>query len=139
MEAALVALMLADAGLAAQVGDRINWEIFPQGIGSPCVRLTRIGGATGYHMRGSDGLDGAQVQVDIRAAAPIENDAAGFKPAKGAADAAKALLSGYRGTVADVCFGGIFVTAERHYTEKTDGNLFHVVSLDLDIWSRRPA
>jgi hypothetical protein len=136
MEAALVSLMLADAGVTAKLGDRLHWNIFPQGVGSPTARLARIGGAVGYTMRGSDGLDDAQVQIDIRARAPDGNDAAGFKLAYDAARAVKALLSGYRGPHAGVRFGGIFLTAERSYADKADTELFHVISLDFDVWSR---
>ncbi|MDF2994676.1 MAG: hypothetical protein K0R27_313 [Xanthobacteraceae bacterium] len=136
MEEALVSLMLADAGIGARLGDRLHWNIYPQGIGSPAARLSRIGGAVGYHMAGSDGLDGAQVQIDVRARAPNGNDAAGYKLASDAAKAVIARLSGYRGEHGGVRFGGIFLTAERSYADKPESQLFHVVSLDFDIWSR---
>jgi hypothetical protein len=136
MEAALIALMLADAPIAAQLGARINWNIFPQGIASPSARLARVGGAVGYHMRGSDGLDNAGVQIDVRGRAPDGNDAAGFKISTDAARAIKALLSGFRGEHGGVTFGGIFLTAERSYAEKPETQVFHVISLDFDVWSR---
>lgn len=136
MKAALISLMLTDATVAAQLGVRINWGVFPQGISSPAARLSRIGGAVGYHMAGADGLDGAQVQIDVRGKSPDGNDAAGFKIADEAAETVKALLSGYRGVHAGLRFGGVFLTAERTYAEKADTEVFHVVSLDFDIWSR---
>ncbi|MFD1491030.1 hypothetical protein, partial [Ancylobacter vacuolatus] len=99
MEEALVSLMLADAPLAALVGTRINWNVFPQGIASPAIRLARVGGAVGMHMRGMDGLDGALVQIDVRArAAKDKPDTSAGRPALLAGRAVSALLAGYRGT-----------------------------------------
>lgn len=136
MEEALVSLMLADAPLAALVGTRINWNVFPQGIASPAIRLARVGGAVGMHMRGADGLDGALVQIDVRVRAPDGNDAAGALAAKAAGRAVSALLTGYRGTHAGIDFAGVFPSAERMSAEKIESEVFHLVSLDFDIWSR---
>lgn len=136
MEEALVSLLLTDAPLAALVGDRINWNVFPQGIASPAIRLARIGGTVGLHMQGVDGLDGALVQIDVRARAPEGNDAAGMAPAMAAARAVTACLAGYRGTHGGVAFQGIFPTAQRVSADKIESELFHLVSLDFDIWSR---
>lgn len=136
MKEALLSLMLADARLAALVGARINWDVFPQGIASPAIRLARLGGAVGMHMRGVDGLDGALVQVDVRARAPEGNDAGGAAEAEAVARAVTALLAGYRGTHAGTHFAGVFPIADRSGAEKIESEVFHLVSLDFDIWSR---
>lgn len=135
MEAALVSLMLADPGIAALVGTRINWGVYPQGIASPAIRLSRIGGAVGHHMQGTDGLDGAQVQIDVRATAARDEDAAGFGLAYAAAQAVEALLNGFKGEHAGTLFQGCFLTAKRATAEKSDSALHHTMQLDFDIWS----
>lgn len=136
MEAALVSLLLADAPLAALVGNRINWNVFPQGIASPAIRLSRVGGAVGMHMQGVDGLDGALVQIDVRALSPVGSDAGGALPAAQAGRAVSALLAGYRGSHAGIVFAGVFPSAVRMSAEKIESEVFHLVSLDFDVWSR---
>ena len=47
MEEALVAYLLANAGLTAIVGNRINWTTRPQGAAVPAVVLTKVSGVRG--------------------------------------------------------------------------------------------
>jgi len=67
METDFRALLINDPAIAALVSTRIYPSTYAQGATSPAVRYMRIGGAPGMHLRGSDGLDQALMQVDARA------------------------------------------------------------------------
>lgn len=136
MEPAFTSLLLGYAPLSAFIGERINWNLFPQGIASPAIRLSLISRVTRYHMQGADALDEARLQVDVRVLSPPDNDAGGYATAHGAASAVKACLSGYRGTVGDRYFGGIFLLSERQTAEQAENELFHRFSMDFQVWSR---
>jgi len=136
MEPAFISLLLEFPPLAALVGDRIHWNLFPQAVASPAIRLSLISSVPRYHMQGPDALDQARVQVDGRAASPQGNDASGYKVAHDAAAQVKALLSGYRGTSGNRYFGGIFLLSERQTAEEAGSEIFHRVSMDFQVWSR---
>ncbi|MGB1389498.1 MAG: DUF3168 domain-containing protein [Paracoccaceae bacterium] len=67
MEELIRALLLADGGVAALAGDRVNFGSHPQGEGWPGVVLNTISDAEGYTLRGPDGLSRARVQADCYA------------------------------------------------------------------------
>lgn len=136
MEADLLALIITDPALTLQVGDRINWNIFPQGVGSPAIRLVLVSGTPGYVMHGGDGLIESRVQADVRALSPKKNDTAGYKVGLFAKRRLASLLSGYRGAIGATWFNAIYLLDERQYAERMDGELFHVFSLDFRIFSR---
>lgn len=103
MEAALTALLLTDGQVAAAVGTRVHWHVLPaQASGRPYVNLTIVDGPDPYDYDGVSDLRQWEVQVDCW------GDTAG--QAFAAAEACRARLSGYRGTVAGVKFRAIFVT-----------------------------
>lgn len=125
MEAALMTLLLADAGVTAQLGARINWLRRPQAEdGFPAAVLQRVAGARDYHMGAASGLVSSSVQVDVWGET--------YAAAKLASAAIVAAVSGYRaGTIQ-----GIFVEAERDLADETaDANIrLFRITLDLQIW-----
>lgn len=64
MEEDLVARLLANAPLAALVGNRITWLDRPQGSGLPAITLQVITPGRSYHFKGPAGYTGARVQAD---------------------------------------------------------------------------
>lgn len=132
MEEALVAYLLANAGLTALVGDRINWSTRPQGSIVPALALTKVGGVRGYTMRGPDGLIEARVQVDCWGRT--------FGEAKRASRAVIAAMHGIKGVHGGVRFQSAFVDGERDGFDSGSNvqtgsaeRLFRT-SLDFIIW-----
>ncbi|MBW8814035.1 MAG: DUF3168 domain-containing protein [Caulobacterales bacterium] len=64
MEDALLAALLADAGIAAIVGDRIAWGLLPQADELPALVLHRITGGFDYVQDGRVDTITPLVQVD---------------------------------------------------------------------------
>lgn len=89
MEEALRALLMADVGVTALAGSRINWGAHPQGQPLPGVVLTLVDDGEGHIYTGPDGLSQGRVQMDCYALT--------YKDAKGLARAVRAALDGYRG------------------------------------------
>lgn len=108
---------------------------YSQGAVGTLVRFTKITGAGGLTMRGSDGLAASLMQIDVRAATygevlAVRNVLIGRNSSGG-------LLHPYRGTVGDTVFQLIRLNSDRGVDlEKTDAQDFHTTSLDFDIWSR---
>jgi hypothetical protein len=75
MESALIAALLANAGLAAKVGDRIKWDVLTQGSAFPAIRLHLISAADDYTMDGRVGFIGHLVQMDVFAGASADRKA----------------------------------------------------------------
>lgn len=63
METLLVAAMLADAGLAGLVGERINWVARPRGDGLPAITLQVISALREYSFANVDPVVRYRVQV----------------------------------------------------------------------------
>lgn len=102
MKAALVTLLLADAGVAAAVGDRVHWDERVQGGALPAVVLHAAGGGgDDYHLRGRIDRRETRVQVDCLGQTYLAADEL--------AGAVRDCLSGYRGSVGGVRFTGIFL------------------------------
>ena len=127
MESDLRAVLTADATLTALVGTRVYWNAYPQTAADPAVRLSKISGAPGYHMGGSDGLDASIVQIDVRAVSVTSMWAV--------RNAIVDRLSGFRGTQGSTVFQGIFLRFERQTAEKPGEQLYHIAQLDFDVWS----
>lgn len=64
MQEALIAALLADAGIAAVVGKRVFWAVLPQGRKLPCLILQTVTGRREYTMRGRARLTYNLVQID---------------------------------------------------------------------------
>ncbi|MGE4339151.1 MAG: DUF3168 domain-containing protein [Pigmentiphaga sp.] len=105
MQAALISLLLGDAGVIAIVGSRVHAVALPQGTGWPALVLQVIGGAPAYHMQGADRLVTSRVQIDCYGMAVGQ--------AAALAAAVKALLGGFRATHGGVRFQGVFLESER--------------------------
>lgn len=130
MEEDLVAALLAAAGVAALVGDRIDWNILPQGGGLPAIALHRITGGFSYTMKGRSSTSSPLVQIDCWGGT--------FKQAKSTARAVQAVLEGLH--KAHPRFQGVFVEDARDTFEAGDGpqpdgaTNFHRSSLDVRVW-----
>lgn len=127
MQGELLRLLTGHAPVADLVGARVYWNAIPQDAVDPCIRLARVAGASGHHTLGSDHLDDATVQVDIRAV--TERSMWDIR------DAVKARLDGYRGQRGQVLFRGVFLRDQRETTEKPGPVLYHRCSLDFEVWS----
>ncbi len=128
MEEALVAVLLADAALAAIVGPRITWQVRPQGDALPAIVLQRVSGARDYAMEGPTGLVQSRVQMDCWSVT--------YASALAVARALRNLLSGLRTEAGGTELQGCFIDLERHSFEK-DGEAaqaFHRVMIDFQIW-----
>lgn len=127
MEEAFRALLTGYAPLTDLVAQRIVWNHLPQDTTRPAVVMFKISGAPGHTMQGSDGLEGARVQIDVQALAlnGVANSAWAIKRA------IIAKLDGYR----DATFGGIFLESERQSSGKPGTVLYHLVSMDFAVWA----
>lgn len=65
MEEALVSYLLAQAGLTAVTGTRINWDERPQLEALPSITLTVASRPIDYHHGGRSDLQRVRVQADI--------------------------------------------------------------------------
>jgi hypothetical protein len=131
MESDLRALLTGYAPLTALVSTRIAWNAIGQGWADPNVVLYKITSAPGYHMQGSDGLESSIVQINVRALT--------FASMIAVKSAIVARLSGYRGSMGDTEFQGIFKTGERQAFEKVDTTSYHTAQLDFEVHSRAAA
>ncbi|WDI31594.1 DUF3168 domain-containing protein [Hyphococcus flavus] len=93
IEEALIALLLADAGVSALAGDRVSPTIARQGEAAPYVVATVISFTDQHHAAGP-GLNVFRWQVDSYAPT--------WLAAKQLSRAIHGLLDGYRGTTAGV-------------------------------------
>lgn len=125
MERALRALLFDDAALLGLV-DRasIVWNHLPEATPRPAIVLYRISGAPGLHMRGTDNLLNATVQIDIQAHA--------VEVMWAIRDAVTALLHAH----SDETLRVIAATSERQTSELLAGVLVHRCSMDFDVWAR---
>ena len=89
MEEDFRALLLADSGVTALAGSRVNWGAHPQGQPLPGVVLTVVSDFEGLVMSGPNKLFEGRVQVDCYGHT--------YADAKGVARAVRDLLHGYRG------------------------------------------
>lgn len=106
----LLALMRADAGIAAAVGTRVYWGVRPQGAELPAIVMHLIRAPKGYSLGGRSGVPEDRIQIDCLASGT-------FKRAKAVGDAVSELLDGYSGTVGDTQFQGIFQDSARDLSD----------------------
>lgn len=105
MEEALVALLLADAGVAALAGDRIHWTVARPAITPPYAILSAISRVPDVGYAGPTGLWTSRVQVDCYALT--------YVAALNLARAIIARLSGFSGSHLGITFCGVFLDASR--------------------------
>jgi hypothetical protein len=129
MEAALIALLLADPGVTAALSTRINWGRKPQDVTvKPYAVLQKISGLPDYTMRAPSGLISSRIQIDFYGDT--------YTSTRKAANAVTALLSGYSGTVSGKLFQGVFQDSDRDLPAADAGDtttLFRT-SIDFIIW-----
>lgn len=123
MESALVAKLLASAGVTALVSTRINWGLSPQGSASPRVVLTRISGEPDYHHGGGSGLVVSRVQADCYGAS--------YGSSKAVARAIEVAVCGVSFTQGAVRFDVILLDAERDGTSQEGPETLFRTSIDL--------
>ncbi|WP_407496845.1 DUF3168 domain-containing protein [Pseudooceanicola sp. MF1-13] len=120
MHEAVTALMLNHAPLVALVGDRVHWQVLPDGGAVfPYVILQDVGGGQGYYSKGPDGLHRTRLQVDSYADNPL-----GVLTLQRLIES---LLLGYRGTIAETEIQGVFPDGVRDLSPpkgKDDQRLF---------------
>jgi hypothetical protein len=123
MEEALIAKLLATAGITAAVGQRVTWKRRGQGKPLPAIVLHRIDGGRDYHHGGPSGLIESRVQVDCWGDT--------YLSAKNAARAVEAALSGARFDQDGIRFDAILIVDERDDTSDENGKPLYRTSLDL--------
>lgn len=127
IEEALYAHLAASAGVAALVSARIYPQTIPQDIALPAIAYQRISGVREYSHGGPSQLAHPRFQFTCQAAT--------YAAAKSLANAVRAALSGYRGTMGGaggVVVGGCFMVNEVDGFELPGET--NVVRLDIVIW-----
>jgi hypothetical protein len=109
MEEAIIARLLADAGVAAIVTTRVFSGSRPQNAALPAAVLNRISGGPLYADDGEVGLEQGRIQVDCWAET--------YSGAKLLARAVTACLSAFDGTVGVTTFEFIELENERDLRE----------------------
>jgi hypothetical protein len=122
MEAALIAKLLATAGVTALVSTRINWSRRPQGAALPAIVLHRVSGTPDVHHAGASGLVVSRVQVDCWAAS--------YGSAKAVARAVETAITAQTFTQGATRFDVILIDSERDDSTDETTPLFRT-SLDL--------
>ncbi|MGZ2455461.1 DUF3168 domain-containing protein [Rhizobium anhuiense] len=128
MEAAIIALLLADARVKAIAGDRVHFVRAPQGLPRPYGLLTVVSGTEDYTMQGASGLGSARMQIDGYGET--------YKSARDLVEAMLAVLSGFRGERSGVNFKGIFIDSRRDLPASDSGDVTPLFrrSADIIIW-----
>jgi hypothetical protein len=126
MEAALLAKLLATAGVTALVGQRINWSRRVQAEPLPAIVLHVIDRIPDVHHGGRSGILESRVQCDCWASS--------FGSAKAVARAVETAITAQTFTQGAVRFDVILIADERDSTFDETTPLFRT-SLDLMIWS----
>lgn len=127
MEQALIAILDADASLVVLAGDQIYWGLAPQDVDGSFITLNVVSGVRDYALSGATGYAESRVQMDCWAST--------YPLAKALSNAAIAAVSAYRGEVASIHVGGVFVDNERDLNEARQGDIAtrYRVSVDLRI------
>lgn len=127
MEEALIAILLANAGVAARVGARVWPGRAPQTNATyPFVTIRKASSVRDYVMAAPSGYIASRVQADVYGET--------YGATKLAARAVMDALSGFRGTQGSATFQGIFVDAERDLPtadEDDDVNNLFRASIDF--------
>lgn len=131
MEEALIAHLLADAGVTALVGARVFPGSLPQKLDMPALVFTRVDGAPLYADDGEVGLEDPRIQIDCWGLT--------YTAAKLLARAVVERLSAFDGTVGATTFQYIMLDAERDFREGGSNNAEYLyrTSLDFTVWNER--
>lgn len=129
MEAALIARLLGTPAVAGLVdGTRVYPGSRPQGDPLPGIVVTWISGAPIYTDDGETDLASARVQIDCWGET--------YSSAKDVAQAVRASLSAFQGTVSSVTFQNILIEDERDDREAglNDAQYLYRTNIDFIIW-----
>lgn len=96
MEEDVRTLLLADGGVSAIVGTRINWGAHPQGASMPAIVLTAVSNVSGHTLDGPWAMSDGRVQVDCYADT--------YSSAKALGRAVRTALDGYAGGTINAVF-----------------------------------
>jgi hypothetical protein len=124
MEEALIAKLLATAGVTALVGTRVFPGARPQGSGLPAIVLNLIAAEPSYSDDGEDGIETARIQIDCWGES--------YTSAKLTARAVKAALSAFGGTIAGIRFRYIALDLEHDLQEPGSGAAEYPFRTSLD-------
>ena len=113
LETAMRAYVLADAAIAAVVGQRMYPRRLPQGPTLPALVYQRIDTRREHDMDGPDGLPRPRVQVTAWAAS--------VQTATDLAAAVRERLDGFRGAWGDVMIGSCLCVGERDLDDPETG------------------
>ena len=129
MEEALRQLLASYAPLAELVGSRIFWADIPQGTTGDLIVMHKIIGVPSYQMNGPIRLESSRVQINTRTGL--------IKSSWAISRAVKDRLSGFKGVVAGVTFGGIFLEDEGELpTDDPAGpQIFRGTRSDYLVWA----
>src|SRR5690606_3548868 len=129
MQTKLANLLLVHAPLAALVGNRVQWDVLPQGTPQGSISMTVVSGVPDYHMGGPSGLVFARIQFDCR-------DGSAAK-ARAIANALSDRLSGFRGVFEGFRFQGCFEVGQRTSFGMVDSHKWFTDSRDYLIhWAK---
>lgn len=136
LESDFRSILTGHAALTALVpAARIFPANYAQGAASPAIRFNKINGATGLHMRGSDGLTETLMQIDVRS--KVREGVGAHGEVTAVRDVLVALLHPYRGIKGDTDFRLISLDADRGVDfERTGADEYYTATLDFRIWSR---
>ena len=128
IEEALVALLEADAGVSALVGNRIYPIVIPDGASLPAIAYQRISGPRAETMDGPSGL--AWPRFQITSVAETVSEAIAL------ANAVRHALDGYSGTVLGVVIDSILILNEStaFNTSVADEGESWLVMQDFRVW-----
>lgn len=105
MEEAIIAILLADPGVAGQIGTHVYPGRAPQGGASSYAILRSITRLPDYTMAGPSGYEERRIQIDTYAET--------YTKAKLTARAVANALSGFNGDSGSISIQGIFLDGER--------------------------
>jgi hypothetical protein len=131
MEEALIAYLLAGAGVVELVEARVFPGSRPQRSALPSIVFARVDGAPLYADEGEVGLEDSRIQIDCWGDT--------YKSAKLTARAVIARLSAFDGTVSGVAFQYVMLDAERDFRENGSNAAEYLfrTSLDFIVWNER--
>lgn len=105
MEEAIIAILLADAGVAGQIDTRVYPGRAPQGVQASYVLVRSVTRVPDYTMGGPSGYEERRFQIDVYAET--------YSKTKLTARAVVAALSGFSGVQGAVTIQAIFLDGER--------------------------
>ena len=129
MQKAVTAILLADAGIAGVVAQRVYPNGFPQGAVRPAIAVSTAASEPYYDDAGEAGLDRARFQIDCQAST--------FGAAKDLAAAVRAALSAYTGDIAGYGVQLATLEDERDFREggANAAEYLHTVQMDFTVWA----